>query len=118
MCHKSEADHAILNQVHTYSMFGQRQPRHFSLGAAVKSEGVASAVISGNVVVAQTVRVLSLQMDVMTMPRIAALPPPRWPPSADVASAVIFGNSSTHRRQALRLQRDIVFLLLGLFTSW
>ena len=38
-----------------YSMFGQRLPRHFSLGAAVKSEGVASAVIAGNVLVAQTV---------------------------------------------------------------
>lgn len=42
-------------QVHVYSMFGQRLPRHFSLGAAVKSEGVASAVIAGNVLVAQTV---------------------------------------------------------------
>jgi hypothetical protein len=42
-------------QVHVYSMFGQRLPRHFSLGAAVKSAGVASAVIAGNVLVAQTV---------------------------------------------------------------
>lgn len=42
-------------QVHTYNMFGQRLPRHFSLGAAVKAEGIADACISGNVLVAQTV---------------------------------------------------------------
>ena len=36
-------------------MFGQQLPRHFSLGAAVKREGIASAVVAGNVLVAQTV---------------------------------------------------------------
>lgn len=42
-------------QVHAYSMFGQRLPRHFSLGATVRSEGIAGASIAGNVLVAQTV---------------------------------------------------------------
>lgn len=42
-------------QVHSFTMFGARLPRHFSLGAAAKAEGVAEARVFGDSLVAVSV---------------------------------------------------------------